>query len=149
LRQFLMPVLALTFALCACSAKPVESVTEAVVKLPAVPGNPGAAYFTLNGGAVDNRLLEVSSPRVIKVELHDNMMVSGMMKMTPIEAGVAVPAGGKVEFKPGGKHAMLFDVSPKVKPGTKMPLSFTYANGRKIEVEADVRAAGDAGGHNH
>jgi periplasmic copper chaperone A len=149
LRQFLMPVAFTALFLNACSTKPAEGVTDAVVKLPAVTGNPGAAYFTLNGGAADNRLMEVTSPHVVKIELHDNMMAGTMMKMTPIESGVAVPAGGKVAFKPGGKHAMLFDLNPKILPGTKMKLTFTYANGRKIEVDADVKAAGDAAEHGH
>ncbi len=28
-----------------------------------------------------------------------------------------IPAGGKVEFKPGGRHAMLFGMNPAIKPG--------------------------------
>jgi periplasmic copper chaperone A len=132
-----------------CGTKPVESVTGATVTLPAVPGRPGAAYFTLNGGAADNRLMQVSSPQSVRIELHESSMKNGMMTMNPLEGGVAVPAGGKVIFAPGGKHAMLFDLNPKIGPGTTMRLSFTYANGRVIEAEAAVKAAGDTGGHMH
>jgi periplasmic copper chaperone A len=149
LRQFFFPFLVVALLLAGCSKKSIEDVREVVVTLPAVPGNPGAAYFTLQGGETDNRLMDVSSPQVVKIELHDNVMANGMMKMTPMDAGVAVPAGGKVVFKSGGKHAMLFDINPKISPGTKMKLVFTYASGRKIEVDADVTAAGDAGGHQH
>jgi periplasmic copper chaperone A len=149
LRQFFVPMAFTALFLNACSAKPVEGVTDAMVKLPAVAGNPGAAYFTLNGGAADNRLMEVTSPHVVRIELHDNMMAGGMMKMTPIETGVAVPAGGKVAFKPGGEHAMLYDINPKIMAGAKMKLIFSYANGRKVEVDADVKAAGDTAEHSH
>ncbi len=132
-----------------CGAKPVEGVTDATVTLPAVPGRPGAAYFTLNGGAADNRLMQISAPQIVRIELHESSMKNGMMTMNALEGGVAVPAGGKVKFAPGGKHAMLFDINPKVGPGTTMKLNFTYANGRVIPVEATVKAAGDVAGHAH
>lgn len=149
MRQFFCPFFAATLLLSGCSEKSVEDVQDVQVTLPAVPGNPGVAYFTLHGGTADNRLMDVSSPQVVKIELHDNIMSNGMMKMTPLDAGVAVPAGGKVVFKSGGKHAMLFDINPKTGPGTKMKLVFTYANGRPIEADADVKAAGDTDGHKH
>jgi periplasmic copper chaperone A len=136
-------------ALSACQSKPVEGVTDARVTLPAVAGRPGAAYFTLNGGEADNRLLQVTSPQVIRIELHESMMKGGMMSMAAIEGGVAVPAGTKVEFKPGGKHAMLFDIAPAVKAGSKIKLTLTYANGRAVEVDANVKPAGEGGGHAH
>ena len=145
-------------ALSACQPKPVEGVKDARITLPAVAGRPGAAYFTLTGGEADNRLLQVTSPQVIRVELHESMMKGGpstssggaMMSMRAIEGGVAVPAGTKVEFKPGGKHAMLFDIAPAVKAGGKIKLTLTYANGRAVEVDADVKPAGEGGGsHAH
>ena len=139
-----------SFALAACGTKPVEGVTNARITLPAVAGRPGAAYFTLNGGEADNRLMQVTSPQVIRVELHESMMKGGMMSMAAIDGGVAVPKGAKVEFEPNGKHAMLFDVAPAVKAGGKIKLTFTYANGRAVEVDADVKPAGEGGGdHAH
>ncbi len=137
-------------ALAACQSKPVEGVTDARITLPAVAGRPGAAYFTLNGGEADNRLMQVTSPQVIRVELHESMMKGGMMSMAAIEGGIAVPAGTKVQFEPGGKHAMLFDIAPAVKAGGKIKLTLTYANGRAVEVDADVKPAGEGGGgHAH
>lgn len=145
-------------ALMSCGSKPVEGVTNARITLPAVAGRPGAAYFTLNGGEQDNRLMQVTSPQVIRVELHESMMKGGpstssggaMMSMAAIEGGVAVPKGTKVEFQPSGKHAMLFDLAPAVKAGGKIKLTFTYANGRAVEVDADVKPAGEGGGdHAH
>ena len=139
-----------SFALAACGTKLVEGVTNARITLPAVAGRPGAAYFTLNGGEADNRLMQVTSPQVIRVELHESMMKGGMMSMAAIDGGVAVPKGAKVEFEPNGKHAMLFDVAPAVKAGGKIKLTFTYANGRAVEVDADVKPAGEGGGdHAH
>jgi periplasmic copper chaperone A len=144
-------LLPLTLLLSACGTKPVEGVTNARITLPAVTGRPGAAYFTLTGGEAENRLLSVTSPQVIRVELHDTVMKDGMMSMQSIEGGVSVPKAGKVAFEPGGKHAMLYDIAPSTKVGTTIKLNFTYANGRTIEVDAKVNppGQGDSGGHAH
>jgi hypothetical protein len=132
-----------------CNNQPVEKVTDASVRLPAVAGNPGAAYFTLHGGPANNRLVDVSSPQAIRAEMHDMTMAGGMMKMTQMESGVEVPAGGRVTFKTGGKHVMLFELNPKVKPGDTVKLSLTYANGRVIEVDAKAQAPGGGEDHAH
>jgi periplasmic copper chaperone A len=123
--------------------KPVRGVEHAEVRLPAVKGNPGAAYFTLKGGTAEERLAEVTSPQVIRIELHDSAMKDGMMAMSKMESGVAIPAGGSVAFAPGGRHAMLFDINPAVKAGGTLKLIFAYADGSRIEADAAVKGAGD------
>jgi periplasmic copper chaperone A len=147
LRQFF--AVAAVLALGGCNAKGVEGVKDAQVSLPAVPGQPGAAYFTLTGGEKENRLMQVSAAQAVRVELHESMTKGGMISMAPIEGGIAVPAGGTVTFKPGGKHAMLFDINPAAKAGGTMKLSFTYSDGRVIEADAAVKAAGDVTEHSH
>lgn len=139
------------FALAACGqpAPNAASVEHALVQLPAVPGRPGAAYFTLNGGPVDDRLMAVTSPQAVKAEMHEMKMTDGVMSMAAIEAGLPVPAGAKIEFATGGNHVMLFDISPKVAVGGKMPLQLSFASGAKIDAEAEVIAAGTAGDHAH
>jgi periplasmic copper chaperone A len=135
-------------ALFGCGAKSVEGVSDAQISLPAVPGRPGAAYFTLTGGEKNNRLMQIASPQIIRTELHESKMEKGVMSMTAIDGGVAVPAGGIVKFEPGGKHAMLYDINPAVKVGGTVKLTFTYADGRVIEADAAVKPVGGAG-HEH
>jgi periplasmic copper chaperone A len=143
LRQFLIS-LGVALVLAGCSEAPVERVTDARITLPAAPGRPGAAYFTLHGGERPNLLIEISTPKAIRTELHDTINTDGKMSMSAVEGGVDVPAGDEVAFAPGGLHAMLFDISPSVKAGDKMPLTLRYADGRVIEVQADVRSPGEA-----
>mgnify|MGYP001552999703 CR=1 FL=1 len=52
--------------------------------------------------------------------------------------------GATVTFAPGGKHLMLFDMPPAIRPGAKVPLTFTFADGRTLKVDAKAIAAGDA-----
>lgn len=130
-------------ALTGCAPDPVLNVRDAWVRLPATPGNPGAAYFYVSGGPKTERLMTVSSPVVIRSEMHESMAKGGMMTMKPIEGGVEVPAGGFVEFKPGGKHVMMFNINPGIQPPRTVQMIFTFASGARITSDAQVKLAGD------
>ena len=139
----LVPALLLVLAGCAKPAPTAPGIDGAWVRLAAVPGRPGAAYFTLHGGPVATRLVKVESERVATIELHESMKgMSGMMSMRPL-AGVDLPAGGTVAFAPGGNHAMLLGIRPEVKPGDTLPLAFRLADGNRLVASAKVIGAGD------
>lgn len=127
-----------------CQQAPKDVTADSAwVRLPAVAGNPGAAYFTLHGGSSETNLLSVGAKFAVRTELHESMKGhEGMMTMAPVKA-VPVPAGGTVAFEPGGKHVMLFDIAPTLQPGEKAPITLTLANGKTVEVQAIVVAAGD------
>jgi copper(I)-binding protein len=130
-------------SLSACAPKGELKADGAWVRLPAVSGQPGAAYFTVQGGATQDTLLAVSTPAALKAELHESMKGDhGMMSMAPLK-DVAVPAGGKLEFAPAGRHVMLFSIGPAVKAGQKIPLSLAFASGKTLQLEAKVVGAGD------
>lgn len=131
-------LIAALLALAGCGRPAPLAVDSAWVRLPAVPGRPGAAYFTLRGGPADATLIAVDSDYVRRAELHESM--AGGMRPLP---SVAVPAGEDVAFAPGGRHAMLFDISPRMTPGKHLPLRFAFADGRRIDADAKVVAAGD------
>ena len=143
LRQHLMIALGLALAGCGAGGPTRTGVDAAWVRLAAAPGRPGAAYFTVHGGSEPARLIAIESPRVATIELHDMAMQGNMMTMARID-GADVAAGGKLAFAPGGKHAMLFGVDPAIKPGDTLPLSFRFAKGTPIAVDAKVVAAGSA-----
>jgi len=115
------------------------------VRLPAVPGEAGAAYFRLTGGAEGTTLVSVSSPLVKRIELHESMTAGGTASMKKLD-DVDFAYDGTIEFKPGGRHAMLFGIAPTVKPGSPLPLTFAFDNAPPITVSAEVRSvAGDSG----
>ena len=125
------------------SEKPV--VKDAWVRLAAVPGRPAAGYFTVKGGAVDDRLQRIDSAVVNKIEMHEVGTSGGMMTMRQM-ADLPLPAGATVKFEPSGNHAMLFGVDQAIAPGTAIPMLFTFKSGARIEVEAKTIAAGDDAG---
>jgi periplasmic copper chaperone A len=69
-----------------------------------LPGQPvGGGYLTIeNTGAEADRLLSIASSASPDVQIHEMKMEGDVMKMRRLADGVEIPAGGKVELKPGG-----------------------------------------------
>ena len=129
-------------ALTGCAKPEGLHIVDPMVRLAANPKAPAAGYFTIKGGPVADRLLSVSSPLVIKIELHESMTKDGTASMKPLDGGVEVPANGTVEFKEGGKHLMLYDINPGVAPNETIQVNFTFASGTILQGFAPVRRAG-------
>ncbi len=146
MRHFL-PLMPLVL-LVACAPDPL-TVTDPRVVLPAVPGRPGAAYFTIKGGVDKETLVDVSSTSAVRAELHESGRANGMMSMRRLEAGVPVPAGATVSFAPGGKHVMLFDINPALKTGGPVQLKLRFASGLTVTANAVAEATGSGGEHMH
>lgn len=140
--------------LTACQQAPAELTADgAWVRLPAVAGNPGAAYFTLHGGREKATLLAVNARFAVRSELHESMkhdmksmpgmnMAEGAMMMQPVK-DVVIQPGDTLSFEPGGKHVMLYDIAPTLKAGEKAPITLSFADGKTIEVQAIIVGAGD------
>jgi len=139
----LIGIVAAGLIVAGCQQKAEVTADGAWVRLPAVAGNPGSAYFTVHGGSQPATLLTVTAPFAVRSELHESMKGSGgMMSMAPLKQ-VDVAPKMAVSFAPAGKHVMLFDIAPTLQPGTKAPLRLTFADGKKIEIQAIVLGAGD------
>ncbi len=126
--------------LIASCGRPAElKVNDAVLKLSPVDNNPSALYFTVHGGMQDVTLLRVSSPSILRAEMHDTVSdpKTGMLTMTKIDR-IKIPAKGKVEFKRGGKHAMLWGVNLIARRLEKIEVEFVFSNGDRIRVTAPV-----------
>jgi copper(I)-binding protein len=135
--------LALVAGLGACHREPQPpgaQVESAVVTLPAVPGRPGAAYFMITTNQAAH-LTGISSPKVGRIELHESMSHQGMSTMRPL-ASVAIGPATPLAFAPGGKHAMLYDISPDVAAGSRIRLNFAFDTLPAVSVDAEVRSAG-------
>ncbi|HEY5629516.1 MAG TPA: copper chaperone PCu(A)C, partial [Candidatus Limnocylindrales bacterium] len=63
----------------------------------------------------------------------------GMMTMVEVDK-VDIPAGGTVEFKPGGYHIMFMDLTDTLAADQTIDLTLTFANAGPITVKAEVRA---------
>jgi copper(I)-binding protein len=116
------------------------TVSDARLTLPAVRGNPGAAYFTVfNGSAKAALLTGAAVAGTERAELHQS--AGGMARIER----ATVPAKGSLAFAPGGLHAMVFGIPANLAPGGRAKLTLTFADGRSVDAEAAVVGPGMAG----
>jgi periplasmic copper chaperone A len=149
LERHVFAALAGAMLLAGCDRPPPDGtvrVRHAWVRLPAAKSRPGGAYFRLEAGSEGTRLLGVSSPAVRWVELHETETKGGEARMKR-RREIEFPSRGELVFEPGGRHAMLFGINPRVKAGDRIPLTFSFNVATPVTVEAEVRAAGDESPH--
>ena len=143
----LLLAVALVTGSLAHSAPAELAVTDAIIRLPVVPGRPAAGYFMIRGGVQPDRLLSVASP-LARIEMHETMSHGGAMRMVPLKS-VPVAAGRQLAFANGGKHLMIFGLPTSLKPGDRLKLTFTFEKAGAVPVEAIARSAVDAASHAH
>lgn len=135
------------------AAAQVVEVESAWVR-PTAPGAlVGGAYMTLLGAPLADRLLSASSPAAAAVELHTHVLADGIARMRPV-AAIEVPAGGRVELKPGGLHLMLINLKAPLTTGSRVQiqLHFETSGLRTIDVPVSAQApvgAAASGRHSH
>ncbi|MFI6502524.1 copper chaperone PCu(A)C [Nonomuraea typhae] len=96
-----------------------------------------AAFGTLaNPTAADITVVSATSTGAPRVELHETVGEGAQMTMRPKEGGFTIPAGGKLELKPGGDHIMLMDVKTPVQPGAEVGFTLTFKDGAAMEFKA-------------
>ncbi len=109
----------------------------------------GAAYFTLsNEGPAEDKLLGLSANGAGWVALHANIIEGDVVRMRQLD-GVSIAPGASVTLKPGGMHAMLFDLSTPLITGKPLTLTLQFARAGNIIIEAEVRDAHSGAPHDH
>lgn len=103
-------------------------------------------YFTVtNNGTSADRLVSISSDVSDKAELHEMAVKDGVMSMRPVTEGLEIPAGGKVELKPGGYHLMFIDLKRQPKQGEKFSATLTFEKAGSVTVDFAVEGMGELG----
>lgn len=123
----------------------------------ATPGGAKVAggYLTIeNKGTAADRLVSVSADIAGKSEIHEMAMDNGVMKMRPLDKGLAIDPGKAVKLAPGGNHLMLQELKGPFKQGDKVPVTLQFEKAGKVAVSLDVQgvgaqAPGDAGHSGH
>ena len=110
-----------------------------------VPAQTSTAVYVTLSSTGDAKVMKAESPIAKIVEIHESSMKNGMNHMHAVDS-VALPAGKAVELKPGGLHVMLMGLANPLKPGDKVPLTFTIEEkgGKRTQlaVSAEVRPIG-------
>ncbi|MFI9559581.1 copper chaperone PCu(A)C [Nonomuraea endophytica] len=96
-----------------------------------------AAFGTIaNPSSAPITIVSATSTGAPTVELHETVGEGTQMTMRPKQGGFTIPAGGKLELKPGGDHIMLMDVTTPVKPGSEVGFTLKLKDGGTMEFKA-------------
>jgi ABC-type Zn uptake system ZnuABC Zn-binding protein ZnuA len=102
-------------------------------------GVPSAAYMTItNTGTTTDTLIAIQTDAVTQISFHETVVVNDLASMSPLPNGVEIPAGGTVELRPAGIHAMLEGVKHDLILGEAVDLTLVFASGLEIVVNAAI-----------
>ncbi len=130
-------------------AEPSETASEATsgmalenarLVLPAVRGNPGAAYFAIANQSSGTRVISgIEIDGTGKTEVHQTTG-SAMNAVDRVEIAPATT----MTFSPGDLHVMVFDVSGTLKAGGTTRVRIVFASGEELTGPMKVLSAADA-----
>lgn len=126
-------------------AVPTLTAAEIVISDPYArvsrPNAPtGAAFMMIqNTGDAADKLLSVASDVAKRVELHTHIdQGDGIMKMTQIEGGIALPAGATHMMQRGGDHVMFMGLTENLQQGGEVTVILTFEQAGDIVVAIPV-----------
>jgi periplasmic copper chaperone A len=106
----------------------------------------GGGFLTIeNKGTAPDRLIGGSADVAGSVQVHEMSMDSGVMKMRPMENGLAIEPGKTVKLAPGGFHLMIMGLKAPLKQGDKVPVTLEFEKAGKVTVSLDVQGVGAQG----
>jgi len=100
----------------------------------------GAAFMTIhNHGDTDDRLISVTSDAAARVELHTHIEdADGVMRMTHVEDGYDLPAGGELVMQRGSDHVMFMGLTTPFEQDEVITITFKFEKAGDVVVEIPV-----------
>lgn len=100
----------------------------------------GAAFMVIhNHGEVDDRLVSVTSDVAARTELHTHIEdADGVMRMTHLEDGMDLPAGGEIKMTRGAEHVMFMGLGDGFEDGEIITITFQFEQAGDVIVEIPV-----------
>jgi len=116
------------------------TVEDAYARSAGAKAKAGAAFMVIhNSGDADDRLIAASADLSKRVELHTHIdQGNGVMKMTEVEEGFPVPAGGMHALQRGGDHVMFMGLNGPWAQGDMLSVTLTFEKAGDITVEIPV-----------
>lgn len=132
-----------TAAFTVSPAKPagdVVAIMNAWVREAHAAAKVNAGYMTLvNAGPEEVTLVKVESEAYENIEVHEMTRVDGLMEMREV-TDLVIPANGRIDFEPGGKHLMLMGPRAHLTLGQKVEMTLTFKSGKQQTVSVKVAA---------
>ena len=145
-RRLIAVVLAVALhGLSACSPGRGEvEITDAWIRAAPPTATVLAAYLTISNHGHDPAVVvAVETPLAARVELHTTVVENDVARMRRLEQ-LEIAPGEAVTLGPGGLHLMLLRPERVPAAGEHVALRMELADGRWLEIEAEVRAPGGA-----
>lgn len=92
-------------------------------------GMTGAFGTLVNTSDEDVTVTAATAEVAGMTELHETENSGGSSTMKEKEGGFTVPAGGSLEFAPGGDHIMLMDLQEEILPGDEVAIELETSAG--------------------
>ncbi|MEX1057670.1 MAG: copper chaperone PCu(A)C [Natronospirillum sp.] len=93
----------------------------------------------MNHGDDAVQLVAVESDAVRVIEMHTATQRGDTMGMERLNAITLLP-GRETTLRPGGDHLMLIDMTRSPRLGEPLPVTLIFADGSRLEVDAEVRS---------
>lgn len=123
-------------------------IDHPVIRVASPASKTGAGFMTIsNRGGVADRLLSVTTDASGRADLHGTVQQGNVMQMRAQSGGVAIPAGGKLAFAPGGLHVMFIGLKAPVPAGRMVKARLNFERAGAVDVMFKAEAAGQA--HQH
>lgn len=98
-----------------------------------------AGYMAItNTGETADRLVSVTSDFAHKNEIHETVMVDGVMKMRPFENGIVIGAGETIMLQPKSSHLMFMGLKQPMQKGDSHIITLMFEQAGKITVTIPV-----------
>jgi copper(I)-binding protein len=134
---------ALVLASCTKSGTPDLQISDAWARETVAGQTATAAYMTIdNRGAGDDRLVSVETAAPARAMLHASENSGGVSRMREMSAGLTLPAGTAVQFKPGGTHVMITGLGAPLGKGKVVKLRLVFEKSGARDVDVPVGAEG-------
>jgi uncharacterized protein YcnI/copper(I)-binding protein len=121
---------------------------DLTIETPWIRATPGGAkvaggYVRItNTGTQADRLTGTAIPLAARGSIHSMTMEGSVMKMAPVEGGLAIKPGETVELKPGGLHLMFEGLNGAAKAGDVIAGSLTFDRAGTVPVSFSVAPIG-------
>lgn len=101
----------------------------------------GVAFLTLaNTGDHVRAIVDVQCRAVAaRCEVHEHVHSNGNMRMQKVVAPLGIPAGGTLQFVPGGYHIMLLDLTAPLLAGAMVELVFVLDDQSTVTASLPVK----------
>jgi hypothetical protein len=94
-----------------------------------------------NTGDSSTTVISASTSVSPRAELHEVVMVGGVMQMRPKKGGFVVRPGTTYPLAPGGNHIMVMGLTSPIRPGDRIDVELSLADGSSVKFSALAKSS--------